>query len=85
MRSSLKLVFIISVISIAHQSDYKVLKVEKCYGDNTSIAIKRCEYINGYLLNVNLEFVKPIDFLMVNIKPPSPLQLHPIIFKQTEF
>ena len=68
MRSSLKFVLILSIISIAHQSDYKVLNLEKCYGDNTSIVIKRCEYINGYLLNVNLEFVKPIDFLMVSIE-----------------
>ncbi|KAL7041119.1 hypothetical protein ACKWTF_000654 [Chironomus riparius] len=67
MRNTLTFVLILSIISTAHQSDYKVLKIEKCYGDNSSIVLNRCEYINGFLLNLNMEFVKPIDFIMFKL------------------
>lgn len=46
-------------------SEYKVLDLESCIGDNKSILIENCRFIDGYLFNFRVNMIKEINFMMV--------------------
>ncbi|CAG9797598.1 unnamed protein product [Chironomus riparius] len=60
-------ILFLSIISIALQSDYKVLTLEKCYGDNKSVIIETCNFVNGYLFNNKMKIIQPINFMMFKL------------------
>lgn len=67
MWNSFTIVLIFSLFSIAFQTDYKVLKLEKCHGDNKSVIIEICNFMDGYLFNNKMNIIQPINFFVVSL------------------
>jgi len=64
--------FIIFVVmtyfsEIRTELNYKIIKIEKCTGDNEYIKMEKCEKVNENVINMRFNYLQAVDYSLVRL------------------
>lgn len=45
---------------------YKIVKLEKCTGDNIHIKMDKCELLSENFMNIRFNYLQPLDYVLVS-------------------
>lgn len=65
MKLDIKVVLLFSLISRSMEIGYKILKIEKCYGNGKQVTVEKCFVIDETLLNFRVNVLVGLDYSLV--------------------
>lgn len=67
MKIQILIVFVSFMVNLSFGIDLKVLNIEKCYGNEKYLVIKRCEILDDNLFEVKAYLVSHVDSIVVSL------------------
>lgn len=64
--------YLIAIIVVTYfceifaELSYKIVKIEKCTGDNFYIKMDKCELVNDNFMNIRFNYLQPVDYSLVS-------------------